>query len=85
MASLAELLDYDQRKKQALQALTDYASSQYKLGSAFGEGLSDQAKGLVQMVRHPIDTAVDTATNIYQAGKAAIQDPRAVYQAAKEG
>lgn len=85
MASLAELLDYDQRKKQALQALTDYASSQYKLGSTFGEGLSDQAKGLVQMARHPIDTAVDTATNIYQAGKAAIQDPRAAYQAAKEG
>lgn len=81
MASLAELLDYDQRKKQALQALTDYASSQYKLGSAFGEGLSDQAKGLVQMVRHPIDTA----TQMYQAGKAVVQNPRAAYQAAKEG
>ena len=81
MASLADLLDYDQRKKQALQALTDYASSQYKLGSAFGEGLSDQAKGLAQMAMHPIDTA----TQMYQAGKAVVQNPKAAVQAAKEG
>lgn len=81
MASLADLLDYDQRKRQALQALTDYASSQYKLGSAFGEGLSDQAKGLAQMAMHPIDTA----TQMYQAGKAVVQNPRAAVQAAKEG
>jgi len=81
VASLAELLDYDQRKKQMLQGLVDYASNQYKLGSAFGEGLSDQAKGLAQMVMHPIDTA----TQMYQGGKAVVQNPKAALQAAKEG
>ena len=81
MASLADLLDYDQRKKQMLQGLVDYASNQYKLGSAFGEGLSDQAKGLAQMVMHPINTA----TQMYQGGKAVVQNPKAALQAAKEG
>jgi hypothetical protein len=81
MAGLAELLDYDQRKKQLLQSAIDQYSKGYGVANAFTEGLADQAKGMGQMVMHPIDTA----KQLYEGGKAAIQNPQAALQAAKEG
>ena len=81
MASLADLLDYDQRKKQLLQSAVDQYSKGYGVANAFTEGLADQAKGMGQMVMHPIDTA----KQLYEGGKAAIQNPQAALQAAKEG
>ena len=81
MASLADLLDYDQRKKQLLQSAIDQYSKGYGVANAFTEGLADQAKGMGQMVMHPIDTA----KQLYEGGKAAIQNPQAALQAAKEG
>ena len=95
MASLADLLDYDQRKKQmlsALQAGTDVINNELTFGQrlenlsyAAGEGFADQARGALEAIAHPWDTLVNTGKGMYQAGKAAIQNPKAVYQAAKEG
>jgi len=52
------------------------------LSAAAGEGFADQAKGILDLLTTDPRTTLKT---MYQAGKAAVQNPRGVYQAAKEG
>jgi hypothetical protein len=82
MASLAELLDYDQRKKQMLDALQTGFNKSYSVADAFTHGLADQVGGVVGLMT---TDPRETISNLYQAGKSVVQNPRAAYQAAKEG
>lgn len=82
MASLAELLDYDQRKKQMLDALQTGFNKSYSVADAFTHGLADQVGGVVGLMT---TDPRETISNLYQAGKSVVQNPRAAVQAAKEG
>ena len=63
------LLQADNRQ----QLVQDILRRAGGLASGAGTGLKNQALGLYDMVRHP----VDTATGLYEAGKAVVANPKA--------
>jgi hypothetical protein len=68
-------LEYQRKQKRTLSDLLD------DISYGAGEGISENLQGLGQMVMHPIDTA----RQVYGGVKAAVQNPQAALEAAKQG
>lgn len=80
MASLAELLDYQARKKQVLDALNNASTGIENVSYGLGEGFADQVRGIGQLAQHPIQSVQD----VYQGVKQAVQNPRQALEGVKQ-